>query len=405
MPPAESRYFKDQTFAALEEDINHFQTQGNILLVGDMNAHTAAELDTTNTEGDKYMNNRTNTCLTLPPRNNYDKMTNKHGKELLQLCRALSLYIVNGRIRGDSFGRYTYSSSLGSSTLDYTITDLDSFSFSAFTVKQQTPFSGHNQINIYLKRTHANQPCPNPSKLYNITTHYRWEQNRLSEYQEAMSSHGNQEHLNAFLVHTYPHSKEGVNVATKHINNIFHYVAQQSNLPFLKQNPKKVKQEKWYDSECKNIRKLLRQLSNQKHRDPENQDLRFHYSDTLKQYKQTLRTKKEQHHKKQVNLIEESINSNSFCDHWKILNKSNNNNNIAIQDGDIWIKHFKDLYQTTSNTPEQDQKQEKLNQLETIIKDYQNLDYEITKKELDKKFKTLKCRKACGPDSIVNEML
>ena len=151
IPPAESPHFKDQTFAALEGEINHFQTQGNILLVGDMNARIAEELDTTKTKGDKYISNKTNTCLSLPPRNNYDKMTNKHGKGLLQLCRALSLYIVNGRIRGDSFGRYIYSSSLGSSTVDYAITDLDPLSFRAFTVKQQTPFSDHNQINIYLK--------------------------------------------------------------------------------------------------------------------------------------------------------------------------------------------------------------------------------------------------------------
>ena len=35
-----------------------------------------------------------------------------------------------------------------------------------------------------------------------------------------------------------------------------------------------------------------------------------------------LRTKKEQHlKKKQVTLIEDSINSNSFWDHWKTLNK------------------------------------------------------------------------------------
>ena len=50
-----------------------------------------------------------------------------------------------------------------------------------------------------------------------------------------------------------------------------------------------------------------------------------------------------------------------------------------IQDGDIWIKHFKDPYQETHNTPKRDQIPDKLNQL--VIKDYQNpLDYEITEK-------------------------
>ena len=96
IPPAESPYFKDQTFSDLEGDITHFQTQGNILIVGDLNARTAEESDTTSTNGDKYMNNKTNTSLTLSVRNNYDKITNRNGKELLQLCRSLSLYIANG---------------------------------------------------------------------------------------------------------------------------------------------------------------------------------------------------------------------------------------------------------------------------------------------------------------------
>src|SRR4029434_4542154 len=98
------------------------------------------------------------------------KLTNRNGKELLQLCWSHCLYIVNSRLRGDSFGRYTYSSFLGSSTADYAITYLDPFSLRAVTVRQQTPFSDRNQIRIYLKRLHANQPCLNPSNLYNITT-------------------------------------------------------------------------------------------------------------------------------------------------------------------------------------------------------------------------------------------
>src|SRR4029434_9376016 len=99
IPPVESPYFKDQTFTDLEGAITHFQTQGNILIVGDLNARTAEESDTTSTNGDKYMNNKTNTSLTLPLRNNYEKITNRNGKELLQLCRSLSLYIVNNCLR------------------------------------------------------------------------------------------------------------------------------------------------------------------------------------------------------------------------------------------------------------------------------------------------------------------
>ena len=53
----------------------------------------------------------------------------------------LGLYIVNGRLQGDSLGHYTFSSALDSSTVDYAITDLDPMSRRAFTVNPLTPFS------------------------------------------------------------------------------------------------------------------------------------------------------------------------------------------------------------------------------------------------------------------------
>src|SRR4029434_5655643 len=135
-----------------------------------MHAQLKKHYYTTSTNGDKYMNNKTNTSLTLPLRNNYEKITNRNGKGLLQLCWSHCLYIVNSWLRGGSLGRYTYSSSRGSSTADYALTYLDPFSLRAVTVRQQPPFSDHNQLRIYLKRLHSNQPCSNSSNLYNITT-------------------------------------------------------------------------------------------------------------------------------------------------------------------------------------------------------------------------------------------
>ena len=63
----------------------------------------------------------------------------------------------------------------------------------------------------------------------------------------------------------------------------------------------------WFDEECKNLRKKLRNLSNQKHRDPENMSLRLHYGESLKQCRNTIRKKKEQHVRNQLNVIEEFI--------------------------------------------------------------------------------------------------
>jgi hypothetical protein len=70
--------------------------------------------------------------------------------------------------------------------------------------------------------------------------------------------------------------------------------------------------DKCFDEECKNLRKKLRNLSNQKHRDPENLSLHLHYGESLKQYRNTLRKKKEQHVRNELDVIDESIESTHF---------------------------------------------------------------------------------------------
>ena len=92
----------------------------------------------------------------------------------------------------------------------------------------------------------------------------------------------------------------------------------------------------------KNLRKKFRNLSHQKHRDPENLILLLHYGESLKQYRNTLREKKEQQVRNQLNVIEESIDSNHFWENWKTLNKQQHKE-LSIQNGDVWINHFFNL--------------------------------------------------------------
>ena len=163
-PPSESPYFNEEFFNTLHTEIVHFQAQGNVMVCGDLNARTGIENDSIDPKGIKHVFGQA--PLHLSPtqmwRNNPDKLINKNGRELVHLWRALGLYILNGRIVGDSLGRFTYSSTLGSSVVDYAITDMDLSSISAFTVRQQTPLSDHNQMNVFLKKI-----CKYEKKLKN----------------------------------------------------------------------------------------------------------------------------------------------------------------------------------------------------------------------------------------------
>ncbi len=97
---------------------------------------------------------------------------NKNSRELAQVCRASGLYILNGRIRGDSLGRFTGCSGLGASVIDYAIADMDPSSFSAFTVIQQTPLSDHNQTNIDIKTNHT--PEQNKLETCKLYQRFKW---------------------------------------------------------------------------------------------------------------------------------------------------------------------------------------------------------------------------------------
>lgn len=406
IPPSESPYYNPDVFSILEEDINHYKSMGNILICGDLNARTGERADTLNTQGDKHLPGGIYSPLPeCPTRKSFDKVTNTSGIQLLQLCCALGLYIVNGRLRGDSLGRYTYSSALGSSTVDYFITDLHPVSLRAFTVSPLTPLSDHSKITIYLKRAPSNSTVPRPCQLYNCTHSFRWKPDSVGKYQEALENQQIQSLIHLFLSEMFPHNNIGVNFAVNKINSIFHHLALLSNLKISEQKHKQINNNKWFDIECKNLRKTLRRLSNQKHRDPDNQNIRLQYDDVLKQYKYTLKTKKEQHTKNQLCEIEESLESNRFWEKWNTINK-NQKDELALQDGNTWTNHFRDLYSNITKNSDQNNIYNKWKTLESALKKNQNpLDYPITEQELTETIQSVKTKKSCGVDGILNEMI
>ena len=241
-PPIESPYYNEDMFNILENEINQFQAQGHVIVCGDVNARTGNDLDTINTQGDKYIPGSDNiSSPNCPPRNNYDKTTNKHGAQLLKLCRSLGLYIVNGRVRGDSYGRYTYGSPLGNSAVDYFITDLSLESLRAFTVSLQTPLSDHCKITLLLARSTPNQEELTPNKLHPIKKRYKWKENSIETYQNAIKQQKIQQSLDCFLEKQFQHNSVCVNEAVKNLNHIFDLTASLSNLKVSNKKTKKKK--------------------------------------------------------------------------------------------------------------------------------------------------------------------
>ena len=152
IPPINSKYFSPEIFEELENDIADFRSKGTILLSGDFNSRTGKYEDYIPNDSDSLFHHSMKNMFIPEQRNNYDNVVNAHGKNLLQICKNFDLRILNGRIRGDSFGNIAYHGRLGVSTAVYSISDQSLFQYvDHLIVKSPTYFSDHSQILTWLK--------------------------------------------------------------------------------------------------------------------------------------------------------------------------------------------------------------------------------------------------------------
>lgn len=66
--------------------------------------------------------------------------------------------------------------------------------------------------------------------------------------------------LDNFLDCPYSCNKENLNLAVNNINNIFRQTAKEAQLKLTKNKPKMIPNKKWFDTDCKMIRKNLRRI-------------------------------------------------------------------------------------------------------------------------------------------------
>jgi hypothetical protein len=147
------------------------------------------------------------------------------------------LYIVNGRLRGDSYGRYTYSSSLQIISLSLTSTQ----SLSECLVGPLTPLSDHSKITVYLNRAILNHKASRPKKLNRFKKCYSWKECSVETNQKTMRQQQFQSLQDNFLGKTFHCNSEGVNLVVENLNSIFDLSASLSNLKMSSREPKKMK--------------------------------------------------------------------------------------------------------------------------------------------------------------------
>ena len=419
IPPENSSYFDNEIFTDLENDIAHYSTKGNIMLLGDFNARTSKNVDYISKEGSSYINDVTENSSLPRNRENFDNIINNHGKKLLELCKHCNLRILNGRKTGDSFGKPTFHGKHGTSVVDYIICDQElAQSIENFIVKPPTYFSDHSQIVTWLKinqitYTSSNDTNTLPSISHKLPMQFIWDHHTSAPlFKESLQSINSQKKIDQLINTNFPKSKDGINEFSYQLQDILLDAAKKS-LKMKKQKFRNkinnVSNKKWFDKECRLKRHTVRKLANKKHRDPQNNDLRNEYHKALKIYKDTLKQKKELFHRKQLNELDKASETSPSL-FWKTLKNigddfddtMSNTSNIT---GNNWISHFATLHSKHTLHNEQQNILNKLEELENNKQNNNSLDDPITENEIRNAMKKLKNNKSAYSDRIKNEMI
>ena len=171
---------------------------------------------------------------------------------------------------------------------------------------------------------------------------------------------------------------------------------------------KKASNKKWFDSECRLKRHEVRKLSNQKHRDPLNSEIREKFHQTLNEYK-NLDLKKKNFQKEKTKELDEISSNPDKSLFWSCLKSIDDTipqkNPPSIPE-DKWLEHFQYLH---SDEPKPSTHKEKIhNELQQLEKEkdqLNSLDQVITQQEIRQAVKKLKNKKSPFSDRIRNEMI
>ena len=168
----------------LEEEISNFSIRGHILLTRDFNARTGLLPDYVSHDSDLHVPLPPDYSVDIPiSRKSEDHTVNNYGRELLDVCVAGWLHLINGRIRPDtSKGAFTCFSPRGTSVVDYTITSEDFLKYvSHFQVGDISIFSDHCPLHLHLSTQ--------PSSSIRIARLNMLSNDLLQDVQERMGNH------------------------------------------------------------------------------------------------------------------------------------------------------------------------------------------------------------------------
>jgi len=381
-----------------------------ILLSGDLNSRTA------DISQHVFENGDDDDCFDIFHRSqsvnegrlSQDKVLNSYGRQLLNLCTAFGLCILNGVCYGDRLGRCTYVSDAGSSVNDYFILSKELFAFLYDTCKLSVLDrieSDHMPLSFVVYYDVNNELDERVEDDETFIEKFVWESNCQETFFNGMNS----DDVKIKVRMAIDMIDVDVNQALSLFNDCLKEMAEcmKRKLFVNKVN----KKQDWFDSECRTHRKLVRQKLRMFRSSLSASDRNI-YCVVRREYKNLLYRKRKDYNNLLIrNLIASVNDQHAFWEavHKISFKKRTVRNTVSI---DVWYEHFKTLldkpvdvmdddvlYSDDSESGDRDDDDDDDDEANEI------LNVPISKEEIVLALRKLKCKKAAGPDCVISELL
>ena len=416
VPPISSGYYKDTDIyngiTILEQCIMDMMEEfGNVpfILLGDFNARTGnecPECDEMNYAAFDLLDTDEEVVF-VQQRVSKDTEVNEFGRYLLNVCEQFDFQILNGVARGDKCGNFTYVSPTGCSVIDYFIVSRNLLSLSLLLNVNCRIESKHMPVELSIELL-SDKAKPTVTRNMSKLDKYVWNTQDSGEFMTRLSA---TDVKNCFDEATELLEVD-INRSLSRFTDGLHMAGtcMKKSVTIGKDNS-----QSWFDAECRENRKRLRQRLRAFHKSNLVED-RILYNEKRKEYKQLLNNKKTAHRTKLLDSLQQNINDpKTFWSKLKsCISKAPSTNSISTEQ---WFQHFSNVFSKdnshNTNTDEtcfqnsddiDAQGNEEQSESEDVLVnndvDIESLECDISEAEVYAAIRALKNGKAAGPDRL-----
>ena len=305
-------------FSEVEKDCQKFKSFGDIIITGDFNARTKTDDDYIIDEEDRFspVNDLDHYVVdsVLIARSNTDlNPVDSHGERLLELCKSNLLRILNGRFGNNSNRYIRYPNKLGDkpSVIDYTLTSKNLLStIKSFNIEPFTILSDHCCLHtrIMCSNKYSAEVEHEQIKLNKVPNEFIMDKTSLGVFLTALRSEMDAKTINNYNTAIFLEDQEGIDKALEHLTDFIMNTArctfkQRYTMNFRKKKQNNLKHKKWYSSECKTLKSMLKIAKQNFERNPKDQTLANKFVYYKIQYKKCLKKAEKQHTKYLTNTL------------------------------------------------------------------------------------------------------